>query len=390
MRTRRFARVLCLSLSVLMCLSGCHRQAPQPTQPSPAPTTLPPQTQASTEPEPTVPPTENPVLSLVDSMTLPELVGQLFLARCPDSGALEDAKAYHLGGYILFGRDFNGQTPESVTRPIAGYQQAASIPMLIAVDEEGGTVTRVSRYPAFRSEPFPSPHSLFDRGGLAAVLEAEGEKCLLLSSLGINVNMAPVCDVSTDPGAFMFRRSLGQNPQTTAQFAGAVTELMGQHRIGSVLKHFPGYGNNADTHTGIARDDRSLEELEERDLLPLAAGIEAGCGGILVSHTIVSCLDSEAPASLSPAVHSYLRNTMGFNGVIVTDDLAMGAITELYGTEEAAVLAILAGNDLLCTTHYAVQYNAILTAVEDGRISREVLEEHVLRILLWKQALGLI
>ena len=162
------------------------------------------------------------------------------------------------------------------------------------------------------------------------------------------------------------------------------------HDLGSVLKHFPGYGNNPDTHTQMVRDSRSLEDLEAVDLVPFAAGIEAGADAILMSHNIIEALDGESPASLSPAVHDYLRNSMDFQGVIVTDDLAMQAITGAYGPEEAAVLAVLAGNDLLCSSEYTIQYPAVLEAVQSGRIPEAQLDASVLRILEWKKELGLI
>jgi beta-N-acetylhexosaminidase len=165
---------------------------------------------------------------------------------------------------------------------------------------------------------------------------------------------------------------------------------MDSNKIGSCLKHFPGYGNNADTHTGIAVDSRSLAELESKDLIPFAAGIRAGADAILVSHTIVEALDPDLPASLSPAVHNYLRNTMGFEGVILTDDLVMQAITDVYGAGEAAVLAVLAGNDLLCSSEYTVQYEAVLAAVLEGRIDIDTLNNAVRRVLQWKIDLGLL
>ena len=226
--------------------------------------------------------------------------------------------------------------------------------------------------------------------GLDLVLDTEAEKCSLLISLGINVNMAPVCDVTTDPNAFMYSRSLGQDPQTTGQYIASVVSVMASNATGSVLKHFPGYGNNTDTHTGIAVDNRTLEALETADLIPFQAGIDAGCDAILVSHTIVTCLDGTLPASLSPAVIDYLRNNMGFTGVIVTDDLVMQALTDQYGTGEAAVLAVQAGNDLLCSSEYAAQYTAVLDAVNTGRISMEQVKASVARILLWKHNLSLI
>ncbi len=259
-----------------------------------------------------------------------------------------------------------------------------------ACGEEGGTVNRISRNPNLRETPFPSPRTLYGQGGLDAVLQIEEEKCTLLQYLGLNVNMAPVCDITTDPGAFMYKRSLGQSPEITGEYIRSTVELMSQYGIGSVLKHFPGYGNNTDTHTGIAVDRRTLEELEQVDLVPFAAGIDAGCGAILVSHTIVEALDPQLPATLSPAVHDYLRNELGFQGVIVTDDLVMQAITDTYGAGEAAVLAVLAGNDLLCSTEYQIQYQAVLEAVQNGRISEEQLNEAVLRILRWKADLGLV
>ena len=322
-------------------------------------------------------------------MSLEEKVGQLFLARCPDIDAVSDISKYHLGGYILFARDFKNYTSEEVISNIASYQSSAKIPLLIAVDEEGGTVCRVSSYEQFRSSAFPSPRYLYNKGGMELVAEKEREKCELLSGLGINVNMAPVCDITTDKNAFMYYRSLGQNPEETGFFAETVLGIMEEYGIGGVLKHFPGYGNNTDTHTGIAIDNRSLEELENNDLVPFRIGIESGCGAILVSHTFVNCLDSEYPASLSEKVHDYMRNEMGFGGVIVTDDLVMEAITDLYGAEEAAVLAVLSGNDLLCSSEYKIQYNAVLEAAKTGRIPEERINESVLRIIEWKYKIGI-
>ena len=381
---------LLFTLLCIFLLTGCGSSDPVPE--TTAPETVPETTVAETVPE-TLPPETvpvDPIRQMMDNMSLEERVGQLFLARCDDSVALEHIGTYHLGGYILFGRDFNNQTPESFRAKIRGYQEVAKLPMLIAVDEEGGTVTRVSSNPAFRQQKFSSPRALYKGGGMDWVLYEDAERNALLASLGINVNLAPVCDITTDPNAFMYSRSLGQDADITSDFVRQVVQQMDAGNIGSCLKHFPGYGNNADTHTGIAVDCRSLAELEGWDLKPFAAGIEAGCDAILVSHTIVEALDPALPASLSPAVHEYLRNTMGFEGVIVTDDLVMQAITDAYGAGEAAVRAVLAGNDLLCSTEYMVQYEAVLAAVLEGRISIDTLNNAVRNVLEWKQSLGLI
>ena len=379
-------RHMIIFLLVSLVLCGCASSGPEPE-----PATMPPTTTPATE-ETTVPTTEpvDPIYTLLESMTTEEKVGQLFLARCPDSGAVDDIRTYHLGGYILFGRDFDGQTPDSFRLKIETYQIVSPIPMLIAVDEEGGTVCRVSRNSAFRGSKFPAPRESYASGGMEQVLAIETEKAALLHELGINVNMGPVCDITTGSGAFMFARSLGEDPDVTGRFASSVIRIYENHRIGSVLKHFPGYGNNSDTHTQMVRDSRTMEELESADLIPFAAGVESGADAILVSHNIVQAIDDTAPATLSPAVHTYLRHTMGFEGVIVTDDLIMEAITDAYGPEEAAVLAVLAGNDLLCSSEYTIQYPAVLEAVQAGRISMEQLNESVLRVLNWKKELGLI
>lgn len=375
-------------LAILLCfllLTGCASE-PEESIPAIATKSIP-ETTVLIEPATTTPP--DPIRELMDQMSLEERVGQLFLARCDGASAVQHVQDCHLGGFVLFGTDFENETPDSLRAKLASYQDAARIPLLIAVDEEGGTVTRISRYPAFRDASFPSPRDSYAWGGMVQALTNEEEKCQLLSSLNINVNLGPVCDISTDADAFMYQRSLGQDAATTAGYVAGTVQLMNAYNIGSVLKHFPGYGNNTDTHTGIAVDSRTLEALEGNDLIPFEAGVKANCGAIMVSHTIVEALDSEFPASLSPAVHTYLREKMGFEGVILTDDLVMQAITDQYGAGEAAVLAVLVGNDLLCSTDYVTQYEAVLAAVLDGRIDIDVLNSAVRNVLEWKMDLGL-
>lgn len=160
--------------------------------------------------------------------------------------------------------------------------------------------------------------------------------------------------------------------------------------MGSVLKHFPGYGNNLDTHTGTAYDERSYETFQTSDFLPFQSGIDSGADMVLVSHNIVKCMDEQLPASLSLAVHEILRTELHFSGVIVTDDLAMGAVENLVPGTQAAVFAVLAGNDLLCCADFETQTQAVLAAVQSGVISEERIDESVLRILKCKISLGII
>lgn len=327
---------------------------------------------------------------LTDSMTLEEKVGQMFIVRCPEENAADTAAAYHLGGYILFARDFESNDPQLVTDNIQSYQEVSDIPMLIGVDEEGGTVNRVSRYSAFRETPFQSPQALYELGGLELIESDTVEKSDLLLRLGINVNFAPVCDVSEDPNDFIYARAFGADAAQTAEYVKTVVSAMKQEGIGSVLKHFPGYGNNTDTHTGIAYDNRSFDTFVDSDFIPFQAGIDAGADMVLVAHNIVNSIDSNRPASISPAVHEILRNRLGFDGVIVTDDLSMDGIRDFTDDQQAAVLAVQAGNDLICCTDYQTQIPAVVEAVNAGEISEQQIDQAVLRILKMKQSLGLL
>ena len=375
-------KVICSAVSLLL-LCGCSVSM-QNSLATAA------QTTQQTTVETTQPPPPDPIELLLDSMTTQELIGQLFLIRYPgDDAALEAITQYHVGSFLLFAKDFEAETPHGISAKLSGLQALSRIPLIFAVDEEGGSVTRISCHSQYRSSRFPSPRKLYNDGGIQTLLDAEKEKCQLLRSLGIHVNLAPVCDIATQKTAFMYSRSLRQSPQDTASIIAQTVQLMQQEQIGGVLKHFPGYGNNTDTHTAAALDERSLQELESCDLLPFRAGIDAGCGAVLISHTVVSCLDSEKPASLSPAVLAYLRAQMGFDGVAVTDDLIMDAISDTYGAGEAAILAVLAGNDLLCSSEYALQYQAVMDAVTQGRIPSERIREAAGRVLRWKQSIGL-
>ena len=343
---------------------------------------------------------EQTVLPLLESMTLEEKVGQLFFARCPEINGAKKVTEYRLGGYLLFGRDFQDKTAQQVIDSIGVYQAAARIPLLIGTDEEGGTVVRASANPNLFATRCLSPQALYAQGGLEAIAADAKTKSSTLLSLGVNVNFAPVADVSTDPDDFIYDRSFGQDAKATAEYVKTVVAAMESVRfqktdgrslaIGSVLKHFPGYGNNADTHTGIAVDERPYETFTSSDFLPFEAGIDAGAHCVLVSHNIVNCMDDSLPASLSPEVHRILREELGFEGVVITDDLAMDAIDAYAKDGSAAVLAVLAGNDMIVTTDFETQIPQVLAAVEDGTISEDLINQAVTRILHWKYNLGLL
>ncbi len=333
---------------------------------------------------------EDIIEKTINHMTLEEKVGQMFIVRLPEKDALTAIEQYHLGGYILYARDFRNHTKESATSMIKSYQDNSKIPMLIGVDEEGGTVNRVSLYPAFRNSPFRSPQELYKSGGWEMITSDAIEKSKLLRSLGINVNFAPVVDVSENPNDYIYNRSFGSDADMTAQYAKKVVKAMHKEHIEPVLKHFPGYGNNVNTHTGIAHDTRSYEQFETSDFIPFQEGVKAGANIILVSHNIVHSMDDKYPASLSSKVHKILRETLSFDGVVVTDDLYMEGITQYVKKEEAAILAVQAGNDLICCTDFQTQIPAVVSAVKDGRISEERINSSVRRILKLKKEMGIL
>ena len=327
---------------------------------------------------------------ILNSMTLEEKIGQLFIVRYENIDEEDEVKQYQLGGITFYGKDFRYEDKDSIIELINSLQSDVKIPMFMSVDEEGGSVARVSRWYQYRSEIFLSPRDYYEQGGLDLVLQMEEEKAQLLSSLGLNMNLSPVADISDKPGAFMYDRSLGEDACTTAEFVCRTAKISADYGVGSVIKHFPGHGNNTDTHFYTTRDTRSLEELKENDLIPFQAAMDDGYSAVMIGHTVVEALDDEYPASLSKKVHDYIRNQMKFDGVIMPDALDMDTVSSSFNGENVAVLAIMAGNDILCTSEYKEQYEAVLQAVKDNKISIEQIDESVLRILRWKLQLGII
>ncbi len=400
MKLRRIIFPLLLLLLLAAC--GSEMVPPPPEEPDipPAETPEAPPEEPE-EPEPPEDPEEAALLALLEGLTLEEKAGQLFFVRVPAENAVEDIITYHLGGYLLFGRDTQNKTANELIQTIASYQAAAELPLLIGVDEEGGTVVRVSSNPHLRSKKFSSPGKLW-KEGLDALLRETWEKSILLKSLGFNVNLAPVADVSTNSGDFIYDRTTGMDAEETADYTARVTEAQSFYGLGSVLKHFPGYGNNKDTHTGVAVDERSMETFLEQDFLPFQAGIAVEetvwpsgelrrlRPAVLVSHNIVNCMDPELPASLSPEVHRILREDLGFDGVVMTDDLAMDAVKAYAVDGNVAVMSIQAGNDLVVTTDYRTQIPRVIQAVKDGTLEEEAIDGACLRVLRWKLELGLL
>ena len=347
-----------------------------------------------TEPEPEPDPVLVKAEEILSQMTTEQKVAQLILVR-GDKTAEQDLinylQQYGAGGVVLFADNFRGKNEQQVISMISSLQSAAGGNLLICVDEEGGTVVRVSSNELLRSRRFKSPQAVFSSGGMDAIAADTREKCEFLKRYGINVNFAPVADVVTSPSGFLYKRSFGKDAQQTAQYVGTVVSIMDECTMGSSIKHFPGYGNSSgDTHNGLVTSDITEQTLWTSDLVPFIKGIESGADSVMVSHTIVNAIDPNNPASLSPTAMNLLRTQLGFDGVIITDGLDMGAITQFCGGADPCVRALTAGADLMCTPQNAEQsYNALLAAVNDGTVSMERLDQSVLRIIIWKIRLGL-
>ena len=321
------------------------------------------------------------------NMTLDEKIAQLLLVRYPENNATEILKENQFAGYLFFAKDFKDKTKEEVINMISSLQQVSKIPILTAVDEEGGIVVRVSSNKNLRKERFQSPRDLYLEGGMDRIKEDTKEKSALLKELGLNLNLAPVVDVSTNPDDYMYERTLGENTELTSIYAKTVIDASKNTGVSYTLKHFPGYGNNTDTHTGTAVDNRTYEDIIENDLPPFQAGINSKAEAVLVSHNVVNSIDPDNPASLSSNIHNLLRNKLNFTGIIMTDDLDMGAITS---TDDATVKAILAGNDLIITTDYEKSIKEIKEAIENKIIDESLIDKLAFRVIAWKYYKGLL
>ena len=293
------------------------------------------------------------------------------------------------GGYVLFKHDFEGLNADQVREKLAAMQAVSEIPMIMAVDEEGGEVVRISSNPQLRGERFPSQAKTY-AGGSDFIRESFTERAELLLDLGCNVMLAPVADVSTDKNDYIHGRTVGLPAAETADFISQAVTAAEEAGCGTALKHFPGYGNNLNTHTDVSIDERMYETFVESDFVPFKAGFDAGCSAVMVSHNIVISMDADLPASLSPEVNRIIREELGFTGLIMTDDMGMDAIGLHTGDEEPVVLAVQSGADLLLSQDFAGTHALLTEAYEAGAITPERLDEAVVNVLCWKMHLGIL
>lgn len=383
------AIILIVSLGVVMKL--LMSEQPKPKDNSEAETIVTStSTSNSSEPIEEVKSEKEQLDVLISQMSLDEKIGQLFLARVPEEKQIEDLNKYHLGGYLLFARDVENESTESLQKKITTYQSETDIPLLIASDEEGGSVSRLSQNKKILNTPFKSPQELYKSGGIEAIKSDIDNKSNIFKVLGIHTGLYPVADVSTNPKSFIYDRTIGLDTEGTSHYIEEVVKELNKNEIGSTLKHFPGTGDNLDAHTEIVTDKRSRDELNKEALPPFEAGIKAGADSVLVSHNIIKSIDPNVPASISPKINKVLRDDLSFEGVVMTDDMDMAGLADFITQEEAALAALKAGNDMILSSSYSTQIPVIKSAVQSGDYKEEQLNQSVLRILAWKVKLGII
>lgn len=352
---------------------------------------------------------------LLDKLTTEQKVGQLFFVRpealdpnrTPEEAedpaspgvtqadpALQNTlQQYPVGGFVLFGK--NLKSPDQLSQLMDTLSRNAAVPLLFSVEEEGGTATQVAGRPGFS---VPTLESLADIGATGDPAQAKAAGLTLggyLKDLGFQLDLAPVADVHTGDGtALLGERAFLGSPEQAAMMISAAVDGFHQGGVACTLKHFPGHGDTAqDSHYGYASSDKTWEEMRTCELYPFQAGIAAGADAVMVSHiTTPNATSDGLPASLSyEMITEKLRGELRFQRLVVTDSLAMEAITDSYSAAEASLMAFQAGADvLLMPADLGEAYDALLAAVQDGTISQERLDESVLRILQLKENYGLI
>lgn len=346
----------------------------------------------------------NPAEQLLDEMTLEERIYQMFIvtqeqltgvATVTQSGETTKnaIEAKPVGGIIYFSKNLVSR--EQCITMIENIQSYSKTGLFISVDEEGGTVARVAKNASMETTSFPSMQVIGDTGETSNAYEVGYTIGKEIAELGFNLDFAPVADVYSNPeNTVIGSRAFGSDAERAASMVTACVQGFQDSEMLCTLKHFPGHGDTSqDSHYGEAEVTKTLEELYACELIPFQAGIDAGAQFVMVGHlTAPQIIDENVPATLSyEIVTGLLREEMGFQGIIITDSMAMQAITEQYSSGEAAVKAIQAGVDIILMPYSLPDaVNGILSAVERGIITEERINESVLRILELKIQSGII
>lgn len=340
----------------------------------------------------------NVIENNISNMTLEDKVAGLFIvtpealtgvgtATQAGDGTRDALSEYAVGGLIYF--DQNILDREQITEMLSSTVSMSKYPIFLAVDEEGGSVSRVAKS-GIDVIQVGDMAQIGASGDASQAYEAGLNIGTYLKELGFNLDFAPVADVAVSEDSALGDRSFGSDTQLVAEMVSNVVDGIEGTGVSSCLKHFPGLGDTTeDTHDGRVETTKTLDEMRESDFIPFKAGIDAGADFVMVSHVTVPAVGEDAvPSSLSRTIMTdVLRNELGFQGVIVTDALNMGAVSEYYTSEEAVIMAVDAGADmLLMPDDFVASYNALLAAVQEGTIPEERINESLRRIYRIKYA----
>ena len=376
---------------VLVLLSGC---VSQPADTAPTIESTPPTTRDTTPTQP-----QDPILQQIEGMTLRERVGQLFVIQPESLDITTDhtaitrqlLEAYPVGGFLITGD--NIESAEQIRQLTAAIRENSQLPPLIATDEEGGLVARFANKKFLNLPKYKNAAAVGASGDPADALKMGQTIGDYLADFGVNMDLAPVADVNTNPkNPIIGKRAFSNDPETVRAMTAAMAEGLRQKGIIPTYKHFPGHGDTAqDSHSQLAVSHKTLEQLRSCEWLPYQDLSPEIC--VMVAHVALPQVTGNmTPATLSPEIiQGYLRQELGFTGVVITDGMEMRAITKHYTDGEAAVLAILAGCDIILQPKdFQAAYEGVLAAVEDGTIPESRIDESLYRILTLKQTYGLL
>lgn len=310
-----------------------------------------------------------------------QLTGVSQVVQAGDS-TKEALGKYPVGGLIYFKQ--NIQSEEQLTKMLSNTVSYSAFPLFLGVDEEGGKVARVAD--ALQLENVGPMADIGETQDAQAAFTANQKIGSYLASYGFNVDFAPVADVLTNAdNSVIGDRAFSGDPNIAAQMVSGAVEGLQSSGVSACIKHFPGHGDTAaDSHTGAAETTRNKEEMEATEFLPFKAGIEAGVDMVMVGHISAPELNGgdKIPASISEdVITQILRNELGFDGIVITDAMNMGAITEYYESDVAAIMALKAGADMvMMPENFVMAYEGVLKAVQDGTISEERVNDSLKRI----------
>lgn len=316
----------------------------------------------------------------------PEAITGVSKAVQAGDGTKDALNQYAVGGLIYFKQ--NIQSEEQLTEMLSNTALYSRYPLFLAVDEEGGSVSRIAQ--AGLGENVGSAQQIGETGNVNNAYAAGASIAGYLVPLGFNLDLAPVADINNMEGSFIGDRSYGSDSVLATGMVASMVRGLEENGVSACLKHFPGIGSSVeDTHIEMAVTERTADQFRAEEFAVFAAGIEAGADFVMMGHISAPALTGDnTPCSLSEAVVTdILRKELGFNGVIITDAMNMGAITEYYGADEAAILALRAGCDMiLMPEDFELAYHGVLEAVERGDISEERINDSLRRIYRIKYA----